>query len=315
MNINCYTNFPGIWKDIGFDKTKNIFYKVNHQDASWEKLFTLPAFGSADKIFVIDQESQSHNYIDKDSRIQVWDSTVSEHPRIHTCLFWVDWVREVEEHMQLCSKLLSPTFKKPTIMFDALLGTLRSHKSYVLDKIKSHELNQFILGACEPLSEGLPNGYITGGTHENGSNRLRYHNLQTANTSCFIPYEIYNQTWYSLVCETRGTGDKYFFTEKLAKPLIAGRIFVLFGQYKQLHYLRQLGFKTFDGIIDESYDLKPDDITRYKKAWQQIEFLMEQDPVKMYDQCRHILAHNRKMTTETVWSNLLIKDMIRVSNQ
>ena len=241
MNSSDYTNFPGIWKDINFDKTKNILYKVNHEDASWEKLFKLPTFQTVDKIFVIDQESQSHEYIEQDSRIQAWDSTVSEHPRIHTYLFWFDWVREIEESMQLCKNLIPANLKKTNITFDALLGTLRYHKNFVLDNIKSHEPNKFITGACtHTYNDHIPDSYVPGGSYETGKSKSFFNKTQTANVSCFIPYNIYNTTWYSLVCETRGTGDKYFFTEKLAKPLIAGRIFVLFGQHKQLHYLRQL---------------------------------------------------------------------------
>jgi len=313
MSEYYYTNFPGIWKDIGFDRSKNIFYKVNHQGASWEKLFDLPAFKTADKIFVIDQESHSHKFINHDSRMHVWDSTVSAHPRINTYLFWFEWVREVEEHMQLCKKLLPTNTKQPKIAFDALLGNLRPHKQFVLNNIKTTEPAQFITGACKNHITALPSGYVSGGSHETGENRLKYSNNQDANVDCFIPYKIYNDTWYTLVCETRGAEENYFFTEKLARPLIARRLFVLFGQYKQLHTLRKLGFKTFDGIIDESYDLHRNANTRYQKAWQQVEWLLEQDPVKIYKKCSPILEHNCNLITQTNWTHILMSQMIHKS--
>jgi hypothetical protein len=34
-----------------------------------------------------------------------------------------------------------------------------------------------------------------------------------------------------------------------------------------------LGFKTFDGIIDESYDLEPNTIKRFEMAFEQMEWL------------------------------------------
>lgn len=316
MNESDYTNFPGIWKDIGFDKSNNIFYKVNHGDASWEKLFNLTAFESADKIFVVDQECHSYQYIEKDSRIQVWDSTINNHPRIHTYLFWFDWVREIEEHVDNHAKLVMPENKKADIVFDALLGSLRPHKEFVLNKIKEFSLEKkFITGACAPhYNDQVPNTYVSGGNYESGKSMALFNDNQKANVSCFVPYDIYNKTWYSLVCETLGTGDNLFFTEKLAKPLIAGRIFVLFGQYKQLHHLKQLGFKTFDSIVDESYDSETDDILRYTKAWNQVEFLMKQDPAEMYQKCKTILEHNRYVIKHTNWYDLLLKDMYEEAN-
>ena len=318
MNSSDYTNFLGIWKDINFDKTKNIFYKVNHGDASWEKLFELLTFQTVDKIFVLDQESQSHKHIERDSRIQAWDSTVSGHPRIHTYLFWFDWVREVEESMQLTKKILPANKKQSPVLFDSLLGTLdgRPHKQFVLENIQSHKQNKFITGACAPHCNNIfPDTYIHGGSYETGKSTAVFNKHgQTATVSCFLPYEIYNRSWYSLVCETRGTGSDLFFTEKLAKPLISSRIFVLFGQYKQLHHLKQLGFKTFDNIIDESYDLESDDVLRYTKAWNQVEFLMKQDPVAIYEKCSSILEHNRYVMKTTNWYDILLKSMYEKAN-
>ena len=85
MRDSDYTNYPGIWKDIGFDKSKNILYHVNHANGSWEELFELSGLQTANQIFLIDQESDSWEFVDQDLRIHVWDSTVSNHPRIHTC--------------------------------------------------------------------------------------------------------------------------------------------------------------------------------------------------------------------------------------
>ena len=38
-----------------------------------------------------------------------------------------------------------------------------------------------------------------------------------------------------------------------------------------------LGFKTFDGIIDESYDNEPNTIKRFEMAFEQMEWLARQD--------------------------------------
>jgi hypothetical protein len=60
---------------------------------------------------------------------------------------------------------------------------------------------------------------------------------------------------FSIVTET-GTSDGTVlrYTEKTLKPILAGRPFIVVGEPHVLRLLRSLGFRTFDGIIDESYD-------------------------------------------------------------
>jgi hypothetical protein len=45
-----------------------------------------------------------------------------------------------------------------------------------------------------------------------------------------------------------------FFSEKIFKPLLAGQPFILSGPAGSLELLRRMGYRTFDPIIDESYD-------------------------------------------------------------
>jgi hypothetical protein len=48
--------------------------------------------------------------------------------------------------------------------------------------------------------------------------------------------------------------DKYWFTEKIFKPIWCMQPFVIVGFQDSLKYLKSLGYKTFDNWIDESYD-------------------------------------------------------------
>jgi hypothetical protein len=69
-----------------------------------------------------------------------------------------------------------------------------------------------------------------------------------------IPLSIYNQTAYSVVAETNYDNNYIFNTEKIVKPILARRLFLVVSGQHYLRNLRSLGFKTFDGIIDETYD-------------------------------------------------------------
>ena len=65
--------------------------------------------------------------------------------------------------------------------------------------------------------------------------------------------EHYTVTEFSVVSET--TPAEYFPTEKTFKPLLLGHPFLVAGSQFFLRNLRDMGFKTFNSVIDESYDL------------------------------------------------------------
>jgi len=117
-----------------------------------------------------------------------------------------------------------------------------------------------------------------------------------------IPTAVFNDTAYSIVAETDHDNTLSFFSEKTAKPMIYKRLFIVFSGYKFLHNLRALGFKTFDGIIDESYDLIQDDTARYSAAFEQVRWLCTQDQQAIYNQIYDILEHNYSLIMNTDWT-------------
>jgi hypothetical protein len=65
-------------------------------------------------------------------------------------------------------------------------------------------------------------------------------------------------------------------------------LFIVFGGYQYLKNLRQLGFKTFNSVIDESYDDEPDYKLRGEKICQQISYLLQQDPKQILKVTRRV---------------------------
>jgi hypothetical protein len=131
--------------------------------------------------------------------------------------------------------------------------------------------------------------------------------------SCFLPYKIYNQTWYSVICET--WPDRIFYTEKLAKPLIGQRLFVLIGAQHMLKHLRNFGFKTFGTVIDESYDDIEENELRWQMAWNQIENLSNQDPKSIYEKIQSTVDHNYKLIMSQNWLDLMQTQFKTIQNQ
>jgi len=107
-----------------------------------------------------------------------------------------------------------------------------------------------------------------------------------------LPINVYNQCYYSIIAETCAYPDFSFYTEKTAKAIVGKRLFVFFAGKHYLENLKKLGFKTFDSIIDESYDNEPDHVKRFEMAWQQVLKLADMDPVETYRRAMPILNHN-----------------------
>ena len=131
--------------------------------------------------------------------------------------------------------------------------------------------------------------------------RTRYQNVMVS-ASNILPVEIYNQSHYSIVSDTMCPPYFNFYTEKIAKPIIAKRLFVAFGAHRYLENLKRLGFQTFNNIIDESYDLIVDDHARWQAAWEQVEFLLDQDPAMIKKKCQSIVEYNQNLILSTDWA-------------
>lgn len=119
--------------------------------------------------------------------------------------------------------------------------------------------------------------------------------------SFILPRDIYNQTNFTLIPETNFDNEFSFFTEKTAKPILARRMFIALSGYKFLENLRREGFRTFDGIVDESYDLEPNHTIRWNMVYDQIKKISLADPEDILERARPIVDHNYFVITQTNW--------------
>jgi hypothetical protein len=66
--------------------------------------------------------------------------------------------------------------------------------------------------------------------------------------------QFYDQFDLEIVCESYCYGNTFFPTEKTVRPIAAAKAFVTFGPANFLQRLRNLGFRTFGDLWNESYD-------------------------------------------------------------
>jgi len=117
----------------------------------------------------------------------------------------------------------------------------------------------------------------------------------------------YVDTYFSVVTDvnTNRHIEGRFLTEKIFKPIALRHPFIVWGADKTLEALRLLGYKTFEGIIDESYDNESNEITRVNMIVNEIERLsnltgseLENFLIKAQEICfyNYIVFRNRDMT-------------------
>jgi hypothetical protein len=98
-----------------------------------------------------------------------------------------------------------------------------------------------------------------------------------------------------VVSETVFYYNKKHLTEKIFKPIVNTRPFLLVGAPGNLAYLKSYGFKTFDNWIDESYDLETDDHVRAEKVaavLKQLDDLSDHEKQELFQACWPVIEHN-----------------------
>ena len=109
--------------------------------------------------------------------------------------------------------------------------------------------------------------------------------------------QVHLDTWVTVISEA-SVGDSeltLFLSEKAFKPIACSHPFIFMGNRGSLAKLREMGYKTFEGFIDETYDTLP--------TWERMQAVVEsikqinaiEDKLKWYEGMRSILEHNKQV--------------------
>jgi hypothetical protein len=123
--------------------------------------------------------------------------------------------------------------------------------------------------------------------------------------------EIYLDSYIHIITETNFEKD-IFPTEKLINPIIVLQPFILFGAPGYLKYIKELGFKTFDGFIDENYDNEYDNGKRFEMLCNEIDRLSKlslEEIHNWYISIIPILEYNRNFAIEFAKKPMFIENL------
>jgi hypothetical protein len=266
-------------------------------------------------------ESELHNYhwqiwkqCHQDNVYWVLPGIVNDNEKIaNNIIIWNDWFKTTTRiYKNLPDKLEQIDYITPKPKyFDALLGSAKPHRDFVHNSVVQSNLqDKFILTYGGKWDDNefyakdyfiwednvIPKQKIIG-----TADQVNYCG-ELAHLSQVIPIQVFNETAYSIIAETDHDNTLSCFTEKTAKPLIARRLFIVFSGYKFLYNLRRLGFQTFDGIIDESYDMVIDDDIRYAMAFNEVKKLCNLDQSMVLEKIRPIVEHNHNLIMHQDWT-------------
>ena len=231
--------------------------------------------------------------------------------KVYTQLNWLTSTAAPYQSMfaHLAKQSLKPFESKP-FAFEVMYGRQRDHRLFVHQLLnQSPNKEKFLQTPFFPNTEDSDRRSLTDTksdfnidhadlweddlivlAHPNNYQCL-YHGHQTL-ISQILPFKIYSKSMYSLVCETRYTNDFSFFSEKICKPLLALRLFIVISGRHYLKNLRTFGFRTFGDIIDESYDDIESNEQRWAAAVQQAVTLSDKDPKDVWHKLVPIVLHN-----------------------
>lgn len=136
------------------------------------------------------------------------------------------------------------------------------------------------------------------------------HAIMTSSTE-----EYYANTYFSIVSETNfylledhpylECAPGLFASEKTFKPIKMQHPFILLNRPHSLDMMHRIGYETFDGIIDESYDKEEDDQKRMMMVLEETKRLSSLNTEELSDfltKAKVICEHNRRiLNSKTEW--------------
>ena len=135
---------------------------------------------------------------------------------------------------------------------------------------------------------------------------------QRNNHSTLVP-KYHVNSYCNIVMETHFDADQSggaFLTEKTFKPIKHGQMFFVAGPAGSLQVLRDLGYRVFDSVLNNSYDLETDHTQRWMALTRSIYFAQSELP-DLFEQCRDDIEHNQQLfqAVKTERLNTLIKEI------
>jgi hypothetical protein len=136
-------------------------------------------------------------------------------------------------------------------------------------------------------------------------------NTHDSNASADYNNADYAQIGIEIVLETLFDDARLHLTEKTLRPIACGRPFILMATAGSLQYLRDYGFKTFDGLLDETYDTISDPAERLQAVTNEMSRIVKLDQTKklmLWNQLYKIAEFNQQLFFSKHWQQSICEE-------
>lgn len=137
-------------------------------------------------------------------------------------------------------------------------------------------------------------------------------NSVTSCSSATYDWLHYRDCAIDVVLETVFDDERLHLTEKILRPIACGKPFILASSHGALKYLRDYGFQTFQGIIDESYDDIVDPIQRINAILSVMDGISKkslEEKSKLFASMQSVCEYNKQYFFSEKFSNGIQKEL------
>jgi len=117
------------------------------------------------------------------------------------------------------------------------------------------------------------------------------------NNHSLVDFRYYSDSYCNIVMETHFDADQSggtFLTEKTFKPIKHGQMFFIAGPAGSLQALRNLGYRTFDSVLDNSYDEIQDNTQRWQALKQSL-VQAKHNLIEIFNTAVPDIEHNQQL--------------------
>lgn len=303
-------------------------FKSMAQDPQYTMIFGNSAEGSSTLVSQIRMLGLEQLVLEKKILLISGGDLESKYPYIlhdHFLCRILDYTENLEQ-IQHSDKIFSKNNKPYKFLF--LNGRARPHRKYLYERFRlSGTLDQALWTMLDSRPTFTKNIVLAhqGRNLMNTVSELRwlpseYEVAQYQNSTVnpgpaertFVKNELFKNEWgeiylnarpyidtyFSLITETVHDYPYSFRTEKIAKPLAMGHPWICASGSGFYRDIRNLGFQTFDTVIDESFDDIVNDQDRLDRIAEIVEDLCQQNLDQFLKECYNVCKYNQQHLTE-----------------
>lgn len=223
-----------------------------------------------------------------------------------------DWFRHAEHDLKLKNKNITKDF----LVYNRAWSGTREYRLKFFELLIANNLANSCHTSFSSIDQDVHYHQHTFKNNKFCISELNFENYFNPNQSpswASADYDCdnYASTGIEVVLETLFDDVRQHLTEKTLRPIACGQPFMLAATPGSLQYLKNYGFKTFNGLINESYDCIADPLQRLLAIvaeMSRIQSLSTTDKNNLYAKLQPIADYNKKLFFSKHWHNTIVDE-------